>query len=46
MVLLEQGRFPVDDAVTAIVSLDEVPESLAAWSKDPSRFSKIMVRLD
>jgi len=44
--MLEQGRFPVDDAVTAIVSLDEVPESLAAWSKDPSRFSKIMVRLD
>jgi threonine dehydrogenase-like Zn-dependent dehydrogenase len=44
--MLEQGRFPVDDAVTAIVSLDEVPESLAAWSSDPSRFSKIMVRLD
>ncbi|MBB5327961.1 zinc-binding alcohol dehydrogenase family protein [Tunturiibacter gelidoferens] len=44
--MLEQGRFPVDDAVTAIVSLDEVPESLAAWSSDPARFSKIMVRLD
>ena len=44
--MLEQGRFPVDDAVTAIVSLNEVPESLAAWSSDPARFSKIMVRLD
>jgi threonine dehydrogenase-like Zn-dependent dehydrogenase len=44
--MLEQGRFPVDDAVTAVVSLDEVPECLAAWSEDPSRFSKIMVRLD
>lgn len=44
--MLEQGRFPVDDAVTAVVSLGEAPEFLAAWSSNPSRFSKIMIRLD
>jgi threonine dehydrogenase-like Zn-dependent dehydrogenase len=44
--MLEQGRFPVDDAVTAVVSLDKASDCLAAWSEDPSRFSKIMVRLD
>ena len=44
--MLEQGRFPVDDAITKIVSLDQAPESLAAWSNDPARFSKIMINLD
>jgi threonine dehydrogenase-like Zn-dependent dehydrogenase len=44
--MLEQGRFPVDDAVTAVISLEEAPEILAAWSNNPSQFSKIMIRLD
>jgi threonine dehydrogenase-like Zn-dependent dehydrogenase len=44
--MLEQGRFPVDDAITKIVSLDQAPESLAAWSSEPARFSKIMIKLD
>jgi threonine dehydrogenase-like Zn-dependent dehydrogenase len=44
--MLEQGRFPVDEAITRIVSLDEAPQSLAAWSSDPARFSKIMINLD
>jgi threonine dehydrogenase-like Zn-dependent dehydrogenase len=44
--MLEQGRFPVDDAVTAVISLEEAPEILAAWSSNPSQFSKIMIRLD
>lgn len=44
--MLEQGRFPVDDAVTAVISLEEVPEFLAAWSSNPSQFSKIMIQLD
>jgi threonine dehydrogenase-like Zn-dependent dehydrogenase len=44
--MLEQGRFPVDDAITKIVSLEQAPESLAAWSTDPARFSKIMINLD
>jgi threonine dehydrogenase-like Zn-dependent dehydrogenase len=44
--MLEQGRFPVDDAVTAVVSLEEAPEILAAWSSNPTQFSKIMIRFD
>jgi 2-desacetyl-2-hydroxyethyl bacteriochlorophyllide A dehydrogenase len=44
--MLEAGRFPVADAVSAVVSLDEAPEMLRAWSAAPERFSKIMVRLD
>jgi len=43
--MLEQGRFPVDDAVSAVISLEEAPEILAAWSSNPSQFSKIMIRL-
>jgi threonine dehydrogenase-like Zn-dependent dehydrogenase len=44
--MLEQGRFPTEEAVSAVVPLAEAAESLAAWSNDPSRFSKIMIRLD
>jgi hypothetical protein len=44
--MLQQGRFPVDDAITKIVSLEQAPESLAAWSSDRARFSKIMINLD
>jgi threonine dehydrogenase-like Zn-dependent dehydrogenase len=44
--MLEEGRFPVQDAVTTVPNLEDAPELLAAWSSDPSRFSKIMVTLD
>jgi threonine dehydrogenase-like Zn-dependent dehydrogenase len=44
--MLEEHRFPVDDAVSSIVTLDEAPEALRSWSNDPSRVRKIMVRLD
>lgn len=44
--MLEQGRFPVDDAITRIVHLDQAPECLAAWSNDPARFSKIMIQVN
>jgi threonine dehydrogenase-like Zn-dependent dehydrogenase len=43
--MLEEHRFPVDEAVSAIVSLEEAPSMIKAWSDHPSRFSKIMVRL-
>ena len=43
---LEAGRFPVDDAVSSIVSLDEAPNALRCWSENPSRFHKILVSLD
>ena len=44
--MLEEHRFPVDEAVSAIVPIEEAPNMLRAWSDDPVRFSKIMVRLD
>lgn len=44
--MLEQGRFPVDDSVSTVISLEEVPGVLAAWNSNRSQFSKIMVQLD
>ncbi len=44
--MLEEHRFPVEAAVGSVVTLDEVPGILQAWSENPSRFTKIMVRLD
>ena len=43
---LEAGKFPVDEAVSSIVSLDEAPNALRRWSENPSRFHKILVSLD
>jgi threonine dehydrogenase-like Zn-dependent dehydrogenase len=44
--MLEEHRFPVDRAVSSIVALEEAPQALRAWSENPSRIKKIMVRLD
>jgi threonine dehydrogenase-like Zn-dependent dehydrogenase len=44
--MLEDRRFPVDDAVSSIVSIEDGPDILRAWSDNPARFTKIMVRLD
>lgn len=44
--LLETKRFPVDEAVSMIVSLEEGPNALRSWSENPSRFTKILVSLD
>ena len=42
--MLEAGKFPVEDAVSAIVPPEEVGEMLTAWSSNPDRFTKIMVK--
>jgi threonine dehydrogenase-like Zn-dependent dehydrogenase len=44
--MLEAGQFPVQEAVGTIVSLEEAPKVLQAWSENPAKFTKIMVRLD
>jgi 2-desacetyl-2-hydroxyethyl bacteriochlorophyllide A dehydrogenase len=44
--VLEEGRFPVEDAVSHMVSLDEAPQILKAWSENPAAFSKIMIAFD
>ncbi len=45
MAMLDAGRFPVDEAVTAVVSLDQAPSILAEWSANPAAFTKIMVQM-
>jgi threonine dehydrogenase-like Zn-dependent dehydrogenase len=42
--MLEAGRFPVEDTVSAIVPPEQAPAMLAAWSANPGRFTKIMVQ--
>ena len=44
--LLEAGTFPVEQAVSLVVSLEEAPGALLSWSENPSRFRKILVALD
>ena len=44
--MLEARRFPIDQAVSAVVRLEEAGEALRSWSENPSRFRKILVGLD
>jgi len=45
MTMLDAGRFPVDETVTAIVELDRAPSILAEWSANPAAFTKIMIQV-
>ena len=42
--MLEAGRFPVQDAVSAVIAPEEAAATLAEWSASPGRFTKIMVQ--
>jgi threonine dehydrogenase-like Zn-dependent dehydrogenase len=44
--MLEERRFPVEQAVSLIVPLEDAPEALREWSANPGKFTKIMVTLD
>jgi 2-desacetyl-2-hydroxyethyl bacteriochlorophyllide A dehydrogenase len=44
--MLESGRFPVDEAITAVITLDEAPEMLAKWSARPESYIKIMIDMN
>ena len=44
--MLEAGKFPVEEAISSVITLDEVPEALRAWSSEPAKVKKIMVSLD
>jgi threonine dehydrogenase-like Zn-dependent dehydrogenase len=46
MAMLDAGRFPVDETVTRIASLEETPEIFAEWSAHPSTFTKIMIDMN
>jgi len=43
---LEAGKFPVDQAVSMVVPIEEAGNALCAWSENPSKFKKILVSLD
>jgi threonine dehydrogenase-like Zn-dependent dehydrogenase len=42
--MLEAGRFPVKDAVSLIITPEQAAETLADWSANPHKFTKIMVQ--
>jgi threonine dehydrogenase-like Zn-dependent dehydrogenase len=44
--MLEQGKFPVGDALSLIAPIDDAPSLLHDWSEYPARFKKIMISLD
>lgn len=44
--LLEAGKFPVDQAVSTVVPLEEAGDALRSWSENPSKFKKILVSMD
>ncbi len=43
--MLEARRFPVEDAVSAIVPMADAARSLAEWSANPARSTKILVQV-
>jgi threonine dehydrogenase-like Zn-dependent dehydrogenase len=44
--MLEEGRFPVQDAISSVITLEQVPDALQEWSMNPAKVRKIMVSLD
>ena len=42
---LEAGKFPVDQAVSMVVPLEDAADALRSWSENPSQFTKILVSL-
>lgn len=44
--VLRQGTFPVEATISATVPLAEAGETLATWSREPQRFTKILVEMD
>lgn len=43
--LLEAGRFPVEDAVSAVIPMEDAARILGEWSDAPGKFTKIMVEI-
>ena len=43
--MLEEKRFPVDEAVTHTIATEEAPEFFVAWSRESGRFGKIMIEV-
>ncbi len=43
--MLEAKRFPVDQAVSAIIEFDDTPEIFQQWDRNPGQFTKIMIQI-
>jgi threonine dehydrogenase-like Zn-dependent dehydrogenase len=44
--MLEDRRFPVEDAVSSVLPLADAPDALRAWSENPAGFTKLMISVD
>jgi len=44
--LPEAQTFPIDQAVSLVVPLEQAADALRSWSENPPRFRKIMVSMD
>ena len=43
--MLEAGRFPVQETVSAVIAMEDAARMLKEWSKAPEKFTKIMVQV-
>lgn len=43
---LESGKFPVEEVISKVVSIEEAGTALAEWSENPGPITKIMVDFD
>lgn len=43
--MLEAKRFPVEDAISVVVGMEDAARVLAEWSAAPGRYTKIMVQV-
>ena len=43
--MLEARQFPVEDAITHRVRMEDAPAVLAEWDREPARFGKILVEV-
>ncbi|MFL6354874.1 MAG: zinc-binding alcohol dehydrogenase family protein [Bryobacteraceae bacterium] len=44
--MLQQGAFPVQNAISKIVPFADAGAALEEWSANPTKFSKIVIRID
>jgi L-galactonate 5-dehydrogenase len=43
---LESGKFPVDDVISKVVTIDEAPQTMIDWDANPVGITKIMIDFD
>lgn len=45
MKMLETGFFPIEEAITAVVPLEQAPSILSQWAANTAAFTKIVIRM-